>query len=137
MRDVRPAGPEKGTLYDSSRFNHTLNEVCRYKRLMQEVSIWASIMRECIDSNVMEACARHTTDDMIKFKLASGKWVPLQRIIHPDSGTAIATYLRCSGSEKTDWSWQVEVHLRVAVIQQQLLHSSAGEVVSFNCQYSV
>ncbi|MCD9638110.1 hypothetical protein HAX54_021841 [Datura stramonium] len=34
-------------------------------------------------------------------------------------------------------SWQDEVRLGVAVIQRQLLHSSADEVVSFIYRYSV
>ncbi|MCD7455210.1 hypothetical protein HAX54_027422 [Datura stramonium] len=36
MRDVRPLGPEKGTLYDSDQCDQTLNEVCRYERLVLE-----------------------------------------------------------------------------------------------------
>ncbi|MCE0481436.1 hypothetical protein HAX54_039204, partial [Datura stramonium] len=75
-----------------------------FKRLVPEVSIRASVMRECIDSNVMEVCAWHIIDDMIEFRLDPGK---------------------------------VEVHLGVAVIQRQHLHSSAAEVVAFNYRYSV
>ncbi|MCE3052463.1 hypothetical protein HAX54_052691, partial [Datura stramonium] len=42
-----------------------------------------------------------------------------------------------AASENPPRSWKVGVRLGVAVIQQQLLYSSIGEVVSSNCRYSV
>ncbi|MCD9559273.1 hypothetical protein HAX54_017142 [Datura stramonium] len=46
-----------------------LIEILRYERLMPEVSIRASVMREYIDSDVMEAYARHIIAGMIEFRL--------------------------------------------------------------------
>ncbi|MCD9639621.1 hypothetical protein HAX54_024258, partial [Datura stramonium] len=74
----------------------------------------------------------HDLQDIINTKLLW--WVLLQRTIRRGSGTTIAAL------PKLRRKWRdrlVEVRLGVAVIQRQLLHSSGGEVVSFNCRYSV
>ncbi|MCD9639361.1 hypothetical protein HAX54_023802, partial [Datura stramonium] len=78
--------------------------VCRYERLVPEVSIRTSVMREFIDSDVMKVCVRHITAGMIDFRLILvevhlGVAFIQRKLLHSSVDGFVSFIYRCSDVE--------------------------------------